>query len=341
MIAAVPVGRKENQLNDNCPICLRGKMTARFCAEPLDYSGSASFPIYACAECGYGKTDGIASDTDGLYEGGCYDLGEKAWHRILAPLLRLLERFKLRHLHDDSLQGKRLLEIGCGKGRFLEMALNHGIKGYGIEPSARSFAFASSRLGSAVAPVALESIDSMSSFPAEFDYVVLWHVLEHLDEPERVLSQINNRLSPNGKIVIAVPNLSSIQARLGKSDWYHLDPSRHIHHFTPVSLKLLATRNGYRVTKMDFGSFYQNFVGDIVTIENMLLPGKNVVFNGLRLNSMYFRRFGRPASWTMFALGLLMGLILAPFVIILTLASQLLGRSGTMVAIIQPQRSAD
>lgn len=323
-------------INNTCPICHSGKLSMRYRASPLDYSVEQSFPIFICSECGYGKTEDIQQKTDSLYVGGCYDEKEKQWHKFIRPLISVLEHGKLRYLVSDKMAGKRLLEIGCGKGRFLEAAKESGFQIYGIEPSPRSFSFASARLGSSVAPIGLEEIDKVLEFPGEYNFVMLWHVLEHLNDPGAVLTQIKGLLAGNGRVVIAVPNFSSFQANLGKADWYHLDPPRHVHHFTPDSLRILADEKGFEIEKIFFNSFYQNFVGEIITMVNKVLLGKNVVFNGLRLNRDYMNRFGLWGAWVMFALGLIMSLFIALPVLIFTFFNQLIGRSGTMVVIMKP-----
>lgn len=304
-------------------------------AAPHDYISKQDYPILICSQCGYGKTDDIEQQMDDLYVGGSYDLKEKIWHKFIQPLLSLLELGKLGYLEVGKKGEKSLLEIGCGKGRFLEAAKAAGVLVFGIEPSPRSFAFASERLGSAVAHMGLNEIDDYSSFPSKFDYVMLWHVLEHLSDPGEVLSKIKGKLKSDGRIVIAVPNFASAQARLGKADWYHLDPPRHIHHFTPQSLHILSVTNGFVVEKIFFNSFYQNFVGELITLVNKLLPGKNVVFNGLRINRAYLGRFGSLSAWAMFLLGSALSLLMTPLLLLFTLFNQLFDRSGTMVAILK------
>ncbi|ABQ27224.1 methyltransferase domain-containing protein [Geotalea uraniireducens] len=322
-----------------CPICKVGSLVISYRATPLDYSGNHDYPILICSQCGYGKTGEIKQQPPNLYAGGCYDVREKAWHRLIKPLLSALEQGKLCYLGvNKEILGKKLLEIGCGKGRFLEVAKKHGVQVYGIEPSPRSFAFASDRLGSSVSPIGLKKIDEAPSFPSKFDYVMLWHVLEHLSDPGSVLSKIKEKLESDGRVVIAVPNFASFQARLGKSDWYHLDPPRHMHHFTPQSLHTLVVAKGYEVKKIFFNSLYQNFVGDLITLINKILPGNNVVFNGLRINRAYLDRFGAWGAWAMFIFGSALSLLIALPVLLFTLFSQLIGRSGTMVVIIKPTK---
>jgi 2-polyprenyl-3-methyl-5-hydroxy-6-metoxy-1,4-benzoquinol methylase len=309
-------------------------------ASPLDYSTAASFPVLACSNCGYGRTEGASHQAEGLYVGGCYDENEKPWHKLVHPLLAALERSKLRYFACGATAGKKLLDVGCGKGRFLAAAQEHGFKIHGIEPSPRSFAFASARLGNAVAQIGLEDIDKVPGFPDKYDCVMLWHVLEHLDNPAEVLAQLKGKLADEGRLVIGVPNFASYQARFGKADWYHLDPPRHAHHFSPESLRILSAQSGYAIERIFFNSFYQDLVGEIITAVNKMLPGKNVVFNGLRLNRAYLARFGRWRAWSMFALGAVASLLIAFPALFFTVFNQFAGRSGTMVVVMKQNGGA-
>ena len=75
--------------------------------------------------------------------------------------------------------------------------------------------------------------------PGEADLVVLWHVLEHLDVPAATLDRIRGWLKPGGRLVVAVPNISSVQAQIGEDRWFHQDVPRHRVHFSPEGLGAL------------------------------------------------------------------------------------------------------
>jgi SAM-dependent methyltransferase len=79
--------------------------------------------------------------------------------------------------------------------------------------------------------------------------VTLWHVLEHLDDPGAALATIARWLRPGGVLLAGVPNLASVQARLGGSRWYHLDVPRHRTHFTPDGLSRLLGAHGFAVER--------------------------------------------------------------------------------------------
>jgi hypothetical protein len=74
--------------------------------------------------------------------------------------------------------------------------------------------------------------------------VVLWHVLEHMPVPAATLERVRGWLAPRGVVLVAVPNLDSLQARLAGPKWFHLDLPRHRTHFTARGIRELLARTG-------------------------------------------------------------------------------------------------
>ncbi|RKY83677.1 class I SAM-dependent methyltransferase, partial [candidate division KSB1 bacterium] len=52
-----------------------------------------------------------------------------------------------------------------------------------------------------------------------FDLVMMWHVLEHIENPVLYLKEISRILKENGKLIIEVPNLDSLNFRIFKEKW--------------------------------------------------------------------------------------------------------------------------
>ena len=48
----------------------------------------------------------------------------------------------------------------------------------------------------------------------KYETILALHVLEHVDEPVRVLNRIKKILKPNGRIIIEVPNSESLHRKL-------------------------------------------------------------------------------------------------------------------------------
>lgn len=304
---------------------------------PLDYFLNKYFPISVCENCGHGLTEETSLkdlQSVSLYEGGSYDIKEGIWHRLASPFLIFLERNKIKYLRDHE-NGKRLLEIGCGKGRFLEIAKRRGYEVYGLEPSVRSNFFARMRLGDVVFPVELEHIDEIQKLNGCFNVIVMWHVMEHIPELDMLMRKIKERLARSGIILVALPNMASYQSKIGKEDWYHLDPPRHLHHFTPQSFKFLMEKHGLKVEQIYYNSFYQNFIGEIITVTNKLLPDKNVIFNLMKLNNNYIKRVGWGRSFFMLIIVSLISLSLLIPMLFWTFITQIKDKAGTMVFIVK------
>jgi SAM-dependent methyltransferase len=73
----------------------------------------------------------------------------------------------------------------------------------------------------------------------------MFHVLEHLPDPRSGLKYAGGLLRPGGTLVIQVPNIHSLQARLFGNLWYGLDVPRHVINFSPKALGLLLAEMGY------------------------------------------------------------------------------------------------
>ena len=64
-----------------------------------------------------------------------------------------------------------------------------------------------------------------------FNCITLWHVLEHIPQPENY-QRLKNRLELDGKIFIALPNFKSFDSKYYERHWAALDIPRHLWHFT-------------------------------------------------------------------------------------------------------------
>ncbi len=202
-------------------------------ALPGDYA------LARCRSCGTAVT--LASLPPEAHESGAYGGGAPRLSRMVAPLLRRFDRRRLSQLREaGALPPGRLLDIGAGRGRFVAQARAAGWYAHGIEPSRRGV--------EAAKAIGIElvsgDIDNAEVPPGSLDAATLWHVLEHVEDPGAALARIAGWLRPGGMLLVGVPNLSSVQARLGGARWYHLDVPRHRTHFTLAGLEALLRTHG-------------------------------------------------------------------------------------------------
>ena len=101
----------------------------------------------------------------------------------------------------------------------------------------------------------------------------MYHVLEHLHDPREALSKAYQLLKRGGLLVVAVPNFDSLQARIFRQRWYHLDAPRHLYHFTPHTLKMLLHEVGFKVLETRWFSLEHDWAGIAGSIHPQLVPG--------------------------------------------------------------------
>ncbi len=143
----------------------------------------------------------------------------------------------------------RLLDIGCGTGRFLAQMLSAGWDAYGVEVDREAAERARRIAGERVLAGAFEP----GLFtPGSFDLITLGHVLEHLSSPSRALSEVAQLLKPGGWLAIEVPNMNSLEARVLGGHAYQLELPRHFYHFTAETLSMMLEKATLRPVRTLF-----------------------------------------------------------------------------------------
>ena len=227
-----------------------------------------------CRACGTAVTVGRSRhDATGLYRGGAYAAPPAPVDLLLEPLRRLGDAAVLRALGPLA-PGSRVIEIGSGDGRLLRRLAEQGHSVVGIEPYAAQ--------GDTPLPVRDTAVEALGAPTGVADIAVLWHVLEHLDDPALGLRRAVEMLGRHGRVVVSVPNLDSLQARIGGPRWFHLDVPRHAVHFTRSGLMSLFRRCGLVVTRVCNLVLDQNLLGAAQTLLNRLTREQNVAFRTLK-----------------------------------------------------------
>ena len=101
-----------------------------------------------------------------------------------------------------------LLELGSFKGEFTRRFLPHFSDVTCVEASGEALAEAREKLGDQVKFIHARFEDVQ--LPARYDHIVMTHVLEHLDDPVRVLKRVNNEwLADGGRFFLVCPNANA------------------------------------------------------------------------------------------------------------------------------------
>lgn len=153
---------------------------------------------------------------------------------------------KLRIVHAWATPPGALLDVGCAAGEFLLEARSAGWRVAGVEMNPDVARKTAELLGAPVTSGPVEDVPINGSF----DVITLWATLEHLPNPRATLEKLARHLSPQGILVVFVPNLDSWESRIARKYWPHLDVPRHLYHFTPHTLAALAHACGFDILSL-------------------------------------------------------------------------------------------
>ncbi len=184
----------------------------------------------------------------------------------MADVLSDLERRKGEGYYDNvrpemhpyvPAQTRRLLEFGCGEGRFgAAIKAKLGCEVWGAELSPIAAAEASSRLDRVLCGDCQQLASGLPD--GYFDCVVFNDVLEHLVDPYGLLATIKRKLVPNGAVVASIPNVfhwSVVKGLMIHRDWRYEDvgvmDKTHLRFFTKKSIVRMFETLGYRVERID------------------------------------------------------------------------------------------
>ncbi len=148
-----------------------------------------------------------------------------------------------------------ILDVGCGLGLFLSQFQLRGWQTLGTEISPHMVKYARRTYGLEVLTGDLLTLPIRRTF----DVITLNNVLEHLYEPRLTLAKVHRLLKPHGLLAIVVPNIASLSHTVFGRRWYHLQPGRHVYHFSPASLAKLLSLTGFKILKIDHTYWRHNY----------------------------------------------------------------------------------
>jgi SAM-dependent methyltransferase len=313
-------------MKNACSVC--GDSIHRILIKGAIAFGSRYDVLY-CGRCEVGKTFPVPSreDLSGLYASGRYRT--KVGLRFHGGIEKFigLGRLQRRRRIERYIGKGAVLDIGCGRGLFLDTMKRHGWNVMGVEVD-REMAERVSRTYD------IEVIEEgrMPNVLSEgqFDVVTIYHVLEHLPDPVGMIRECGRVLRKGGMIVIAVPNFHSLQGLFGKSKWLHLDLPFHLHHFSETGLRTLLESHRFTIRAVRRFDWEYNVFGWLQTLLNRTGIRKNALYDFLKSREIGDERSRRGPDGSLFLSFLLLPLFF-PVSLVLSLAeSYLFGRGGTV-----------
>lgn len=284
---------------NNCPVC--GSERIGYCLTAKDHTVSLQdFEIWHCEACSFRFTQNIPAPAEigAYYRSENYISHSNTQIGLVNRLYHFARKFTLyqkKQLLQNAvhLQSGKLLDIGAGTGAFCNYMKQAGWNVTGLEPDT-----VARRVAKEIHQVNLLEIEALFELPAaSFDAITLWHVLEHVHELDAYMQQIRKILKPNGRIFIAVPNYTSLDALQYQENWAAYDVPRHLYHFSPHSMQVLLEKHQLHLTKMHpmwFDSLYVSLLSE--KIKKGSIPFFSGIWAGLRSNFVTWKDKKRCSS---------------------------------------------
>lgn len=250
---------------EKCPVCGKTEFRNKLVVEDKSVS-KESFAIQQCEACSFQFTN---PRPDAAHIGRYYESDEYVSHNsgaggVINQAYKVARFFTMRRkvglLNKLAPRRGRLFDYGCGTGHFLAAAKADGWQVAGWEPNARAREEATERVGQ---PVGTESLVTYQA--GSFDAITLWHVLEHVHSLNETLTQLISLLKADGVLLIAVPNVDSLDAQHYRQDWAAYDVPRHLYHFSPKTMTQLLKKHKMQVMEtlpMALDAYYVSMLSE-------------------------------------------------------------------------------
>lgn len=178
----------------------------------------------------------------------------------------------------DAQYDTSILDIGCGNGELLfrlrEIGFSHLT---GADPF----------LDKEITVPGLNIFkNDVFGLAGKFDFIMMNHAFEHMDDPEAVLKKTRDLLTDNGCLMIRVPVSDAWCWRHYREFWAPLDPPRHLYIYSERSMSLLASKTGFFISHLLHDATAFQFWGSEQYIKGIPLIAKNS-YNRNRSKSIF------------------------------------------------------
>jgi SAM-dependent methyltransferase len=196
----------ERDAATSCPLC-GGTARRRLVTK-------RGWDVVRCRGCGlvYVSPPPSHEELEALYSAGDYHaaLDEAERRRYFARRLRQVEALACDRTAEGGCATRRLLDVGCSKGHFLELAQASGWQAVGVELNPRAVEEARAR----GLDVRHGELPGLAFADASFDVVTLFDVIEHTAAPRALLAACHKALRPGGLLVVTTPDVGGLVPRV-------------------------------------------------------------------------------------------------------------------------------
>lgn len=264
-----------------CALCNADRHILLYKASDADHITQELFSLVKCRNCGlvYINPRLTKDEYDKFYYEEYYGPTKIFFNYLMNVCNRIILLSKTRKIEMFKKRGC-ILDFGCGNGNFLFAMRKRGWETYGVEPCQSILR----KLGNDNIKSNLEEFQFPDKY---FDVITLWHVFEHLLEPKKILRNLHRFLNEDGILFIALPNFHSLEARISKKKWFHLDLPRHSYHYSPETITRMLDKTGFKIIKVCFFNWAYNSFSLFQTPFNLFGCELNFFYSTFKRNFDY------------------------------------------------------
>lgn len=248
----------------NCPACENSQWVGVYKIDP--------WSIRACSVCGLARIDPLPvnSERPELYsrtEVVRRDAKKRGWSRMFFNRLKHFYKTITKRDKNEIFykkfsrylsRGSKILDIGCGDGRFLRRAKSH-FKCSGVEISEYLAGLARTQGDIKVAVGDFLEVDLDNE---KYDGISLISLIEHLNDPKAAVRKCFSHLNDGGVLLLKTVNYGCLNRKFKRQKWTGFRPPDHIYYFTPENLQRLLASIGFRRVKISASPLNDNFYCD-------------------------------------------------------------------------------
>lgn len=250
--------------------------------------GDRSTPRYTglrrCATCGHVWADlDVSHEELVAHYSRSYFFGEEYSDYVAdRPLIERNFSLRYRTLRRFLKSGthRRLFELGCAYGFFLNLVRAEFDEVSGIDVTADGIRYAHEQLGLDVRQGDLLTTDLGDR---RIDVACAWDTIEHLGRPDAYVGRLAAHMPPGSILALTTGDIGSLNARVKGERWRLIHPPTHVHYFSKNSIAKMLDRHGFDVVHVEHAGFYR----DVVSMAHNILSlrwGFDAAGNWIRRN---------------------------------------------------------
>ena len=232
-----------------CPVC-KEKANFKFIQDYKNKDGEWS--LYECSECQvqfwmpfenpqaerYEKKVDYTSKLEIMTKENCLLIVRDYWN---------MNQF-LKYPPYKNPNEKKLLDLGCGTGEFLFVMQNLGYEVYGVDFNQKAINVAKNYLGiENVYPD--DVINFLENQKERYDVITAFEIIEHLDNPKKLLELVHRALKPGGYFAFSVPNRERYFGKINPETEKWDLPHQHLSRWGFNSLKDFISHFSFKIIK--------------------------------------------------------------------------------------------